>query len=137
MNMKKLLMPFVAIILLLSLTQCENKEAKKIVGVWQLQDMTLGDVKLDGNALGGWLWEFNAAGGYLTDIAGMRQKGTYTFKDSLLTLTITTDKTPSGQVYKVMRLDETEMDLLTVDAKAKQTARFIKRKVSDVQGEKD
>ena len=124
-------------LVLMGLNQCTNKKADKLVGVWQLQEMVVGGTVLKGNSLGTWLWEFNEAGGYLTDVAGVREKGVYTYKDSLLTLKITFGKKRPEAVYKVANLDTAQLYLQATD-QSKSTLLFIKRKVSDISGgEKD
>ncbi len=135
--MKKLIAPFLGFILLLSLTQCRTSTENKIVGVWQLQQMVINGTVLQGSSLGNWLWEFNDAGGYLTDVAAMREKGLYAIKDSLLTLKLVTEKNRPDQVYKITRLDSLELDLVSTEIANKQSLRFLRRKVSEVTGEKD
>ena len=86
--------------------------------------------------MGSWLWEFNDAGGFLTDIGGMREKGVYTCKDSILTLRLTSGKDKPNQIYTVTRLDTSELDIkLRNDNKI--SYRFIRRNVKEVTGEKD
>jgi len=132
--MRKFIVPILGIIIMMGLTQCHSNSEKKIVGVWQLKELVVNGTVLQGSSLGNWLWEFNEAGGYLTDVAGMREKGTYTLKDSILSLKLVTEKSQPKQVYKVARLDSVELDLIANDANNRQSLRFIKRKVSDVVG---
>jgi len=135
--MKKFVAPALIVFILIGLTQCHNGSDSKIVGVWQLQEMVINGTKLQGSSLGNWLWEFNGAGGYLSDVAGMREKGRYTLKDGQISLQITTEKNRPAQVYKVARLDSVELDLLSVENVNKQSLRFLRRKVSEVTVDKD
>ena len=135
--MRKFISSFLTAMLLLGLTQCHNKSENKLVGVWQLQDLTINGTTLKGNSLGNWLWEFNASGGYLSEIAGMRKKGVYTFKDNMLLLNLDPAKKEPDQSYKVTKLDSVEMELISTDTLNKSSLRFLKRKVSDVSEDKD
>jgi hypothetical protein len=135
--MRRFILPVLGFMLVLSLTQCGNKAENKIVGVWQLEDMVVNGTILQGNALGNWLWEFNRDGGYLTDIAGIREKGVYTLKDGKLALKITSEKKKLDQVYTVARLDSVELDLHSIDTANNQTLRFMRRKAEDVAVDKD
>jgi hypothetical protein len=131
----KLIGVFVLLLLLMGLTQCKSKIEKNLVGVWQLQTLVINGAALKGNSLGNWLWEFNAQGGYLTDIAGMREKGKYTLKDSILTLKIMIPKDGPTQVYRVIKLDSAQLDLFYYENRNKSTLHFVRRKVGDVVGE--
>ena len=134
--MKRQLISFLTgLILILCLTQCGNKDAKNLVGVWQLQQMNINGAVLSGKSLGNWLWEFNAVGGYLTDIAGMREKGKYYLKDSVLTLKIMMPKDGPTQVYKIVKLDSMQLDLFYYENRNRSTLHFIKRQVGDVKAE--
>ena len=134
----KLILVFTALFLVLSLTQCKSKNEKNLVGVWQLQTLVINGALLQGNSLGNWLWEFNEQGGYLTDVAGMREKGKYTLKDSILTLKILIPKDGPTQVYKVIKLDTAQLDLFYFENHNRSTLHFIKRNVGDVAaGDKD
>jgi hypothetical protein len=135
--MKKLIAPVLGLLILIGLTQCRSSQEKKIVGVWQLQELVINGTTLQGSSLGNWLWEFNDAGGYLTEVAGVREKGRYTLKGDALNLKITTEKDRPDQVYKVARLDSIELDLLSIENVNKQSMRFLRRKVSEVTGDKD
>lgn len=128
----------VLLVLLVSLTQCKSKFERNLVGVWQLQELVINGASLKGNSLGNWLWEFNDAGGYLTDVAGMREKGRYALKDSVLTLKIMIPKDGPTQIYRVLKLDTAALELFSYENRNKTTLRFVKRKINEVsQGEKD
>jgi hypothetical protein len=136
--MKGKLIGFILTVMLISgLTQCGHKEQSKMVGVWQLDEMVVNGTMLKGNSLGKWLWEFNASGGFLSDIAGVREKGHYGLKDSVLTLKILVPKDGPSQVYRVIKLDSAELDLFSYENRNKSTLRFIKRKMGDVAVDKD
>jgi len=135
--MRKLYVPILGLFVLLGLAQCHSKAEKDLVGVWQLQQMKVGSTTLPGSSMGNWLWEFNEAGGYLADVAGMREKGFYTLKDSSLTLQLGKDKSKPGQVYKITRLDAVELDLVSNEKQTTSELRFKKRSVGDVNQDKD
>jgi hypothetical protein len=137
MRRAKLIVFFAAVILLLGLTQCGKKQQNSIVGIWQMQSMVVNGTLLSGKSLGTWLWEFNGEGGYLTDVAGMREKGRYGIKDSILTLKILVPKDGPSQVYRIIKLDSAQMDLFSYDNRNKSTLHFIKRKVGEVEVDKD
>lgn len=130
--MRKFGFPLLVLFLLSGLTQCHNAAKKKLVGIWQLENMAINSTVLSGNSLGTWLWEFNDAGGFLTDVAGMREKGRYTLSDSTLTLKVTIPHIRPGQVYRVAKLDSAEMDLVSAEVQNKSTLHFVKRKLGDV-----
>ena len=134
--MKKIARLLIGLIIVLTITQCHNKDESKIAGVWQLSTAYINGTEIPGGSMGSWLWEFNDAGGFLTDIGGMREKGVYTLKDSLLTIRLTSGKDKPNQVYTVTRLDTAELDLKSREANQVRF-RFIKRSASEVSGEKD
>jgi hypothetical protein len=136
MKAKRITLLVAAFILLSCLTQCHNKN-EKITGVWQLQVMEVNGTTLSGKSLGTWLWEFNESGGFLTDVAGMREKGQYTLQDDQLTLKHILSKDKPDQVYKIAKLDTAVLDLLSVEKGYNTTMHFIKRKVGDATGDKD
>jgi hypothetical protein len=121
------------LLILLGLTQCHN-ERQKIKGVWQLQTMVVNGTTIPGTSLGMWLWEFNQSGGYLTDVAGMREKGLYTLTGDQLTLKHAPAKKLPDQVYKVIKLDTAELDLQPTDQGSSTNLHFIKRKTTEVPG---
>jgi hypothetical protein len=133
MNMRRLIIPIFTLLILLGLTQCHN-ERQKIKGVWQLQTMVVNGTKIPGNSLGTWLWEFNESGGYLTDVAGMREKGLYTLTGDQLTLKHAPSKKLPDQLYKVAKLDTAALDLQATDQGNSTSLHFIKRKTSEVPG---
>ncbi len=135
--MKRVVFWGVVIAIVLALSQCKSKSESKLTGVWQLKELQINGTTIQGNALGSWLWEFNEAGGYLTDVAGMREKGAYTYKDSLLTLSVKNKGNRPDQVYKVERLDSVELYLVSTEKHNKSSLHFIKRNVSEVAGDKD
>ena len=57
------------------LVQCAHKGDKKLEGIWQLNSMSMNGTRISGTDLGIWLWEFNEEGGYLTIVAGAKEKG--------------------------------------------------------------
>ena len=134
--MKKITRVLVGLIIVLTITQCHSKEESKIAGVWQLSTAYINGSEIPGASMGNWLWEFNDAGGFLTDIGGMREKGIYTLKDSVLTIRLTNSKAKPNQIYTITRLDTSELDLKSSDT-AQVRFRFIKRSASEVSGEKD
>jgi len=134
--MKRLFFPALVLIIL-GLSQCHSKEQKNIIGVWQLQQITVNGTTIPGGSMGNLLWEFNEAGGYLTDVGGMREKGLYTLKDSVLTLKLGKDKNRPAQVYKVARLDSVLLDINFSDNRTNSSMRFLKRSAGDFNQDKD
>jgi hypothetical protein len=125
---------FLGLIIMFGLSQCQSKAQSKLVGVWQLQELVVNGAVLKGSSLGTWLWEFNTVGGYLTDVAGVREKGRFTLKDSVLTLKVLIPQNGAGQTYRVTKIDSADLDLLSIENRNKTTLRFIKRKASEVTG---
>ncbi|HWB62485.1 MAG TPA: lipocalin family protein [Chitinophagales bacterium] len=134
--MKKLNIFLIAALILVTVTQC-NQKTEKITGIWQLQSMTINGTLLQGNALGNWLWEFNDKGGYLSDIAGIKEKGLYKIKDNKLTLQPVGEKAHAQQTYTIEKLDSLEMTLSAVGGGNKSILRFLKTQAEGVQGDKD
>ena len=132
-NMRKLRIPIFILLILLGLTQCHN-EKEKIVGVWQLQTMVVNGTTIPGSSLGTWLWEFNESGGYLTDVAGMREKGIYTLTGDQLSLKHPASKKLPDQFYKITKLDTTTLNLQSTDPGSSTSLHFFKRKASEVPG---
>ena len=125
---KKIFFITIVIMSLLFFTQCESKTKRELTGIWQLQTMNINGTVLDGNSLGNWLWEFNDEGGYLTSVAGVKEKGLYKLKSEILTLQSVTSKERPGQVYVVSHLDSLQMELVSDDKKNKTTLHFLKLK---------
>jgi len=132
-TMRRFALPAFALLILLGLDQCHG-EKQKIVGVWQLQTMVVNGTTIPGNSLGTWLWEFNESGGYLTDVAGMREKGLYTLTADQLSLKHDPAKKLPDQLYKVAKLDTAILDLQSTDPGNSTSLHFFKRKVSEVPG---
>jgi hypothetical protein len=115
-----------ALFILLVFSACMHHGSKQLTGIWQLTVMNMNGTKLEGNSLGVWRWEFNDEGGYLVDVAGAREKGTYTLKDDKLTLKSITYKERPETVYKVAKLDSTQLELIAESEKNRTTLNFIK-----------
>jgi hypothetical protein len=118
------------------LVQCAHKGDKKLEGIWQLNSMSMNGTRISGTDLGIWLWEFNEEGGYLTIVAGAKEKGKYTLKDNQLTLHNITSPNRPDQIYNVVKADSIQLELITVEEKNRTALTFIKVRSSDV-GEKD
>jgi len=127
--MKKNIIPLTTTLLfLLLLVQCNNNKQEKIEGIWQLQTLEVNGTALNGTSLGDWKWEFNDAGGYMTDVAGAREKGRYTIKADKLILKSLTYKERPEQVLSIIHLDSIQMNLASADDKNKSTLHFLKLK---------
>jgi hypothetical protein len=127
--MKKILHALIPMALIFLLTQCQNKNREKLVGIWQLQVMEVNGTTLGGNSLGNWLWEFNEAGGFLTDVAGMREKGVYKLSGNQLTLQHIANTGQPNQVFSIARLDSAELDLVVIDSSQRSTMKFDRYKL--------
>ena len=126
-------------LLLISVASCSDKKREQLAGIWHLQLMDINGTQLQGSALGNWLWEFNMEGGYLTDIAGAREKGRYEMKESQLKLqpVMSNESSRPGQTFTIAKLDSLHMNLVSIDGKNKTALYFTKIKASEVVGEKD
>lgn len=129
------------VVLLLSiacLTQCNHKQKEKLEGVWRLQSLEVNGTVIGGKSLGDWKWEFNEEGGYLTDVAGAREKGLYTLKGDKLTLKSVTHEERPEQKLQIIKLDSVELNLVSVDTGPnKSSLHFIKMKARDYEEEND
>ena len=132
--MKKLIFLSTCCAAIVLLTQCTNPTKKKLEGIWRLQIMKVDSTVLSGPALGDWKWEFNEADGYLTDIAGAREKGFYSVKGDQLTLKSITNKERPEQTLVINHIDSLQLDLTTSDKKS--IMHFLKLKEKDLE-EKD
>ena len=128
--MKKISISFLLAVIFL--TGCHNKQKDKLEGIWQLRTLEINGTVLQGSSLGNWKWEFNEEGGYLTDVAGVREKGLYTLKENTLTLKSVTHKERPEQVLSIVRLDSLQLDLLSADEKNKSSLHFLKMKENGV-----
>jgi len=124
------------VIALLVITGCQNKHKDKLEGIWQLKTLEVNGTTLQGNSLGNWKWEFNEEGGYLTDVAGAREKGLYTLKADTLKLKSVTYKDRPEQSLIIVQLDTVQMDLVSADANNRSSLHFLRLKESEL-GEKD
>jgi hypothetical protein len=128
--MKKISISVLLVVILL--TGCQNKQKDKLEGIWQLRTLEINGTVLQGSSLGNWKWEFNEEGGYLTDVAGVREKGLYTLKESTLTLKSVTHKERPEHVLNIVHLDSLQLDLLSADEKNKSSLHFLKMKENGV-----
>ena len=117
-----------SLLIIFLLTQCNHERKEKLEGIWQLQTLEINGTILQGNSLGDWKWEFNEEGGYLTDVAGAREKGLYTLKGNKLILKSVTVKERPEQILNIIQLDSVRLDLVSADDKNKSTLHFIKMK---------
>ena len=123
-------------VILAGVASC-NKNKDKITGIWQLKLMDIKGANISGSSLGDWLWEFNQAGGYLTDIAGAKEKGRYQLEGGKLTLRPFDTKNRPAVVYNIAFLDSSEMDLVSSDPQTPTKFYFFKRSAADVTEDKD
>lgn len=93
----------------LFLTQCNSKETEKLTGIWRLNYLEVNGTKLDAEALGKPMWEFNNKGGYLINIAGAKEKGEYKVKDENITFQSITYKEKAAQTFLITTLDSTTL----------------------------
>ena len=121
---------------LLLITSC-NKNKAAITGIWQLRQMEVHDTQINGNSLGDWLWEFNKEGGYLTDVAGAKEKGSFKLTGKQLTMQPVSSANRPTVIYNVLHLDTASMDLVSADSVAGITLHFYKRNAEDVTGDND
>ena len=117
-----------SLLIIFLLTQCNHERKEKLEGIWQLQTLEINGTVLQGNSLGDWKWEFNEEGGYLTDVAGAREKGLYTLKGNKLILKSVTVKERPEQILNIVQLDSVRLDLVSADDKNKSALHFIKMK---------
>ncbi len=119
------------------LTGCNSKQKDNLEGVWRLTNLEINGTNLNGASLGDWKWEFNEEGGYLTDVAGAREKGLYKLRGQTLKLKSVTHKERPEQVLTIVSLDSVNMHLQTADTGANTSnLYFIKMKEREYE-EKD
>jgi hypothetical protein len=82
------------------------------------------------------MWEFNDKGGYLVNVAGAVEKGTYTISKDKLTLNSVTNEERPDQVFKITKLDSVSMHLFAESENNKTTLTFVKLK-GEATAEKD
>ncbi|MBK7148524.1 MAG: lipocalin family protein [Bacteroidetes bacterium] len=113
--------------MVLMLTQCTNEQKEKLVGIWRVTDVNLNETVMDVTSFGSWMWEFNEEGGYMINMAGAVEKGTYEITENKLTLKSKTMAEKPETVYDITKLDEKEMELTSVaDLKNKSIIHLIK-----------
>lgn len=134
--MKKLLFVCVVFASIFLLTNCQNEGKEKLTGIWKLDVMDINNTPISGSSLGGWLWEFNDEGGYLINVAGAVEKGTYKLSKEKLTLSSVTNKDRPDQTYTIAKLDSASLNLVSATEKNKTSLTFIKVSGGEV-GEKD
>ena len=107
---------------------CNQNDKSKLVGVWKLQLMDINGTKLQGSSLGNWMWEFNKEDGYLSDIAGAKEKGMYKLSGAKLTIMpVKAEKWPE-RVLTISKLDSTELHVEAIGEKNKSSMWFIRIK---------
>lgn len=124
--MKKVLFILVVIISTLTAAQCKTGQKNNLVGIWKLEHMEVNGTIIYGHSLGNWLWEFNDEGGYLTDVAAVREKGRYTLSAKTLTLKAVTTKNKAPQSYNIVKLDSTTLHISSTANGTKTDLYFIK-----------
>lgn len=125
--MKQVKILIVCISIAFFLNQCTNEQKEKLIGIWRVTDVNLNETVMDVTSFGSWMWEFNDGGGFLINMAGAVEKGTYTIEDNKLSLKSETIKEKPVTIYNVTKLDEKEMELTSSgDAKNKTIIHLIK-----------
>jgi hypothetical protein len=113
MEMKNLfIIVSLASVLLLSST---NPVKKKLIGVWKIQTMEVGGVKMMHEQLGLPFMEFNEEGGFLIRFSAHNDKGRYTVKGNDIHLKFLYPVKPA-QILTITKLDNTELDYTTSDS---------------------
>jgi hypothetical protein len=134
--MKKIVAIILQGLFVLILAQCNQKNKSNLIGVWKLQQMEINGTKLQGSSLGNWMWEFNEEGGYLSDIAGAKEKGMYKLSGvNLIIKPVGAEKWPERS-FTISKLDSSELRLVANGEKNKSSMWFIRVK-ADAVGEKD
>lgn len=111
----------------LLLTQCNNEQKEKLVGIWRVTEVKINGTTMDVTTFGNWLWEFNEGGGYMVNLAGVKEKGTYKISDKELAVKSVTYAEKPETVYAISKLDAQEMILISSEsAKNTTTIRFSK-----------
>ncbi|MFN8288560.1 MAG: hypothetical protein U0V74_17525 [Chitinophagales bacterium] len=120
MNVKKRIYLLLCAGLILLLAQCTNKTKEQLRGIWRVDAIELNNTKMDGNAAGQWLWEFNEEGGYMIMAAGMKEKGKFSLSDKTLKLKSITNPDKEESVFTIQHLDSLHLDLAS-DVKGNKT----------------
>jgi hypothetical protein len=128
--MKKLISS--AAMLIFILAGCHNTGKEKLTGIWKLQVMDINNTALRGSSLGNWLWEFNDKGGYLANVAGAVEKGTYKIDKDKLTMKPVTPAERPEQIYTIAKLDSASLNLVTASEKNKTSLFFVRVKGEEV-----
>jgi len=134
--MKKNVSAFLIVLSVFLLIGCHNESKDKLTGIWKLDVMDINHTPLRGSSLGNWLWEFNEEGGYLINVSGEVEKGTYKLDKDKLTLKSVTHKERPKQTFTVAKLDSANLNLVSVTDKNTSSLFFVKMRGEDV-GEKD
>jgi hypothetical protein len=128
--MKKLISS--AAILIFLLAGCHNEGKEKLTGIWKLEVMDINNTALRGSSLGNWLWEFNDKGGYLVNVAGAVEKGTYKIDKDKLTMKPVTPAERPEQIYTIAKLDSASLNLVTASEKNNTSLFFVRVKGEEV-----
>ena len=96
--MKKICFVLSVFFSVLLLGNCSNKSKKQLTGIWKLNMMDINNTPIQGSSLGSWLWEFNEEGGYMVNVAGAIEKGTYKIDKIKLKITWVTNKYRSDKI---------------------------------------
>lgn len=133
--MKKIFFAAGVLLFALFLANCSSEHKEKLTGIWKLEVMDINNTPIRGSSLGNWLWEFNEEGGYLINVAGEVEKGTYKLDKETLTLSSMTNKDRPDQTYSIVKLDSVTLNLVSASEKNKTSLSFIK--IKGDAGEKD
>jgi hypothetical protein len=134
--MRKFRLSSTILLMGLFLAACQTKSKEKLTGIWKLEVMDINNTPLRGNSLGNWMWEFNDEGGYLVNVAGAVEKGTYKVEKDRLTLKPVSPAKRPEQNYTIVKLDSVSLNLTTASEQNKTSLYFIKMKGEEV-AEKD
>lgn len=130
--MKKIATVTLLLGVLMFCIQCNRNAKQNLEGIWSLKNFQVNGTDMSGAALGDWKWEFNDEGGYMTDLAGVKEKGTYRLTDNSLQLKSVTHPERPEQVYVVTLLDSVQLRLTATDNKNSTHLYFLKLKTDDL-----
>jgi len=133
--MKKLRLIIPVLVLLMVAVRC-NRGNEKLEGIWQLQKMNVNGTELDATNMGNWHWEFNDEGGYMINMDGAIEKGTYKLKNKQITFKSTSNTQKPETEYTIAGIDSVQLILTAKGAKNSSTLTFIKRAAGEM-GEDD
>ena len=102
-----------------------RKNVPAICGIWKVEYYQINGTMLKAADVGRPMMEFNDEGGYLINVSGAEERGTYKLQDNKLVLHAVSAEKPDAE-FVVTLLDSTQMEYEAKTDKNEMKARMVR-----------